>query len=261
MPAPDADAKQLVRRFQHKHEDLHPATGAPSPDSPNRYWIQSLSDSDRLFIKQHIHHPVAAMCEWSIGRGIDRRWAIRPCATTQLDGSLVFPYLENCQKIGSFMHAPAEARRTIARQLLEIFSFARISRATLSPGLLLAAPNGGTINDFCDLNCNNFLVTTKFDRLAVHAIDFEQQSTGYAYRNRLNLALMLWTLGQFRTRACYEFFVGIAAGIWSLLKSQLDPIDVRIRHRQPSLLSVLVAEFRSRTGVVVKVALDKLRGV
>jgi hypothetical protein len=128
----------------------------------------------------------------------------------------------------------------------------------LPTGFLLAADESKSLFDLCDLNPNNFLVLDSEGASIVRVVDFEQQSTDYAYRNRLHLASMLMMLGQFRLRALRETVFGIAGGVIQLITAQAKPIDVRIRLRQPSIFSLLVAEVRSRMGALTRMVLDAI---
>ena len=114
------------------------------------------------------------------------------------------------------------------------------------------------MHDLCDLNENNILLLRQGNELVVRVVDFEQQSCQYSYRNRLHLASMLSTLGQFRLRALRECMLGLIGGIFHLIEFQTKSIETRVRFRQPGALSVLIAEVRSRTGAVTRLILDKI---
>jgi SAM-dependent methyltransferase len=258
VPAPtDADTR-LVRSCGSRDQRLMPADELTDNDSPCSFWIAGPSTRSKLFMKQHRHRPSAAVVEWQIGRGVANDWAVCPDATTELPGSLVFPYLDGARKIRSFYRATKSERRNIAEQLLAIFSDSRNIRPQVPHRLLLPTQDNSTVHDLCDLNSNNFMVLGRGDELVVRVVDFEQQSCQYSYRNRLHLASMLSALGQFRMRALREYALGLVGGLCRLIEFQAKPIETRIRFRQPSALSVLVAEVRSPMGAVTRFILDAI---
>jgi predicted phage tail protein len=55
-----------------------------------------------------------------------------------------------------------------------------------------------------------------------------------------------------------EFILGVLGGVAQLLAYQAKPIETRVRDKQPSLMSVLVAEVRSKTGKVARVVLNAI---
>jgi hypothetical protein len=258
VSAPGDRDTRLVRTRGSRDQQLMPCDGLTETDSPCTFWITPTSDATKSFVKQHRHRPSAALVEWQIGRAMARDWAVRPDATTTLPASLVFPWLDDAGDINSFIDAPNSERRSIAEQLLSVFSDARKIRPRIAPRLLLPAKQNSSVHDLCDLNENNILLLRQGNELVVRVVDFEQQSCQYSYRNRLHLASMLSTLGQFRLRALRECMLGLIGGIFHLIEFQTKSIETRVRFRQPGALSVLIAEVRSRTGAVTRLILDKI---
>ncbi len=258
IPAPSDSDVRLVRSFGSLDQRLVPANEPSERDCPCTFWIAGTSVESRLFVKLHRHRPSAMLAEWQIGQAITRDWAVRPEATTKLPGSLVFPFFDGASSIRSFINAPISDRRCLAEQLLTIFSDARNIKPQLLPQLLLPAQPDSSLHDLCDLNANNFLVLRQGGELVVRVVDFEQQSCHYSYRNRLHLASLLSALGQFRWRVVREYLLGFAVGIFLLIRFQTKPIETRIRFRQPSAASLLVAEIRSRLGAVTRFMLDRI---
>jgi SAM-dependent methyltransferase len=258
VSAPEDHDTRLVRSCGSFDQHLVPADKLAEKDSPCTFWIVGTSAVSKLFVKQHLHRPSAALVEWQLGQAIAKDWAVRPEATTTLPGSLVFPYFDDASAINSFINAPESERRSIAEQLLTVFSDARKVRPQLPPRLLLPAQESSSVHDLCDLNANNFLVLRRGSELVVRVVDFEQQSCQYSYRNRLHLASLLSALDQFRLRALREYLLGLIGGIFHLIEFQTKSIETRVRFRQPSALSLLIAEVRSRMGAVTRFILDKI---
>lgn len=258
VSAPTNSDTRLVRSFGSNDQRLAPAGELPEIDSPCTFWIARNVAGSKIFVKQHRHRPSAAAVEWQLGQAMTQDWAVRPDATTDLPGSLVFPYLDNTADINSFIDAPKSERRSIAEQLLTIFSDAQNARPQLPPRLILPSRESSSVHDLCDFNRNNFLVFQQDGELVVRVVDFEQQSCHYSYRNRLHLASLLLSLGQFRLRAFREYVLGIIGGTFRLIEYQAKPIETRIRFRQPSALSVLIAETRSRMGAVTRFILERM---
>jgi hypothetical protein len=55
-----------------------------------------------------------------------------------------------------------------------------------------------------------------------------------------------------------EFILGVLGGVAQLLAYQVKPIETRVRDKQPSLMSVLVAEARSKAGKAAQVVLNAI---
>ncbi len=256
--APTDTDTRLIRGFGSRDQRLVSADDPAEKDSPCMFWIRDDSATSKSFVKQHRHRPAAAILEWQIGQAMTNDWAVRPEATTELPGSLEFPYMEGASNISAFFNAPDDERRSIAEQLLRIFSDARKIAPNLTARVLLPAPKNSSALDLCDFNANNFLIVNQGDALAVRVVDFEQQSCQYSARNRLHLASMLSSLGQFRLRALREFMLGYVGLLVHLIAFQAKPIETRVRWRQPSALSVLVAELRTRAGAGTRFVLNAI---
>lgn len=250
LPAPvieisnDAEGP-MYRSFGSRDQQLR--TDAGEPESPTAFWISNSPNGQQHFVKQHRHHPAKAGVEWAIAHAIGREWAVKPVATTPLPASLAFPYLAHTRRLIDLRDAPAAERRSVAGQLRRIFSEAAAIQPVLQDRFLLPA-GGASVTQLCDLNSNNVLIEGSGDSVHVRIIDFEQHGTHYRYRNRMHLAGMLNTLGCNRLVATGHWLLGAAAGMLWLLRAQFLSFVTRVRMRQPSLLSVAVAEVRTITG-------------
>ena len=232
----------LGRSFGSRNQCLSPA--ADASDSPTWFW----SAGDSLFIKQYRHHPVAAQAEYDIGRSIDADWAVTATGTTDEPGSLVFPLIEHDGNALDAGRLPASTRKRLAGELLDIVRDAGAVQPGLPSGVLLPAADSASLIDICDLNPNNVLLQPSGDSVRLKVVDFEQQGVHYSYRNRLHVSKVLRVLKQRRLRAATEWLMGVGTGLLQLLRYQLRPQDARIRDRQPSAASVIVAESRSVSG-------------
>lgn len=253
-PLTDDDEGPMFRSFGSHGQKLSKSAGAA--ESPTAFWITNAADDTRLFVKQYLHQPAAAEIEWTIAEAVPGRWAVKPVATTALPGSLVFPYLGEARRLSDLAGAPRPERLSVVRQLRQIFAESTSIRPSLPPRTMLRASAGADVSQLCDLNPNNVLIETRGDSVVVRIIDFEQQGTHYRYRNRMHLASMLNTLRCNRLAALGHWLCGMTGGIAWLMRAQLLPIEARIKLRQPSLASVVVAEFRSRSGRLVSAILS-----
>ena len=164
--------------------------------------------------------------------------------------ALVFPLISNAASVSGISSAPEQVRRSVASQVLEIFNDARHTDVALESHVLLPTASEAKLIDIIDLNPNNFLIRRDGDLDIVHVVDFEQQGNHYAWRNRMHLSQMLLGLGCYRVTALLSYISGLLLGVGWLLRYQIEPMAVRIRNRQPSLASVVVADFRSVAGRV-----------
>lgn len=243
---PEDKEGPLVRSFGSRKQTLGLARDSDSDDSPARFWTSSADGG--IFIKQHVHHPAAASAEFAIGNQLATDWAVGPIAVTDDPEAIVFPWLQDSQPVGGFSLAPESLRRSLAVQVLEIFEEAAETPVNVESQVLLPIGSGAKLIDVVDLNPNNLLVTRVGDRDTVHVVDFEHQGCHYHYRNRIHLARILMTLRQHRTKAIANWFIGSLTGVYWLFRFQTLALDERIRRKQPSLLSVIIAEVRSVAG-------------
>jgi hypothetical protein len=135
---------------------------------------------------------------------------------------------------------------------LSIFNDAKRTDVGLSSRVLLPVETSARLIDICDFNQNNFLIADGDQRYTVRVIDFEQQSAEYAYRNHLHLARLLLILRQNRLRAMTEFLLGLVGGLLNLIRYQMKSPATRIRDRQPSLMSLIVADVRTTSGGLLR---------
>lgn len=245
-PISDDAEGPMFRSFGSRGQQLSTSLG--EEQSPTAFWITKAADDTRLFVKQHRHQPAAAEVEWTIANAVPGGWAVKPNATTVLPASLAFPYLGQARRLSDLAGAPRSERLAVARQLREIFTKSKSIRPALPPRVMLSAVADTDVSQLCDLNPTNVLIEGGDDSITVRIIDFEQQGTHYRYRNRMHLAAMLNTLGCNRMAAFGHWLLGASGGFVWLLRAQILPFDARTRMRQPSLASLAVAEFRSRSG-------------
>jgi SAM-dependent methyltransferase len=246
------------RSFGSRRQRLKRLTGATESDSPTLFWIETEESGKRRFVKQYRHHLASAQVEWDIAQSIDTDWAVRPFATTQLRSSLVFPFIEEVCKVRDSVRLPGIQRQSIASQLLVIKEDAKRIHPVLKGGFLLRAPADVSIWDVCDLNENNLLLEANGGDIRVRVVDFEHQGIHCGPRNRMTSANLLRLLGQNRLRATINWLLGATGVFLWLLRYQLKPVNVRIKDRQPSLISLFVAEVRSRTGALFGIILRRL---
>ena len=241
-----------VRSFGSRGQSLSPAGEDGSDDSPVLFWSRTQDDGMHVFCKRHLHHPIAALTERFLGSQIPFDWAVRPVGPNARADTLVFRNLWPSAKVIDMRMAPAAVRRDLADQVLHSFADAGTFRPEQVDGVLLPKRAAASLLDLCDFNPNNCLVVAEDGTDRVYFVDFEQQSTRYRGRNRLHLARILWSLGQYRLRATLEFVLGWCALLGLLLRSQALPIDSRIRMRQPSILSIVTVGIRTRVGAAAK---------
>lgn len=254
---PNEKAGPFGRTFGSRGQMLSDETEHGIDESPSWFWTSD--DSGGQFFKLHRHHPIAAIHEASIGKQLDTAWAVQPLGITRDPIALVFPWLKDAVPVDNFASAPESVRRRIAVQVLDIFAEARTRRIRVDHELLMSTDSGTRLIDICDLHANNLLVTPSGDDNVVRVVDFEQQGSHYAYRNRMHLAKILWRLRQHRIKSISNYLVGLIIGFGWLLRYQAVPLADRIRARQPSLMSVLIAEVRSKAGRMLGEFLDMIR--
>lgn len=237
-----------VRTFGSRQQSLRPETEVAVDDSPVFFWTTEDDGVAGKFLKQYRHHPISALAEYAIGRQIEEDWAVKPVGITESPCALVFPLLKGAVPISSFARAPSPVRRKLACQVLAIFEDARRTRIDFQSGYLLPTGSSPRLIDLCDFNANNLLVESVDGHDIVRVVDFEQQSANYAYRNHMHLAQILWRLRQHRILAVTSYISGFAVAVWLLLRSQSRSFSDRVRARQPSLVSLVVADMRSLGG-------------
>lgn len=248
MTWPKSADGPYVRSFGSRNQVLYKGAGGADGDSPTRFWIAKSMAGDDVFIKKHVHQPYSGHVEWALGQQVLDDWAVRPVARTDPGDALVFPYLKDAVTIDTLAAAPAANRRKLAAMVLEVFADAADRRVSLPDSKLFGLVSDLRLIDVVDLNSNNFLVTNENGNDVVHVVDFEQQSTGYAGRNRIHLARILWSLRQHRMMAVINFSRGVTNTIWKLIVYQMKPFSARVAARQPGLISLLVADMRSLSG-------------
>ncbi len=223
-------------------------------DSPAHFWIADGGDTP-LFIKKHAHIPIAAEAEWSLGRQVGEDWAVAPVAYVEDNDTLAFPYLRDAAPIDTFRSAPSAHRRQLAAQVAEIFRDAAELRVTFPSRVLLSSADNARLTDVVDLNPNNLLVEDHDGKDVVRVVDFEIHGLHTAARNRVNLARVLWLLRQRQAYALVQFIIGWAGVAGGLIRYQFTPFRQRVVDRQPSLGSLLVSDFRTIAGKVLRAVL------
>jgi len=244
----------FVRTFGSEGQSLLHESESGVDDSPSCFWTSP--EAGGQFIKLHRHHPIAAVREAVIGDQIDHDWAVKPMGVTEDPAALVFPWIKDAVAVNKFSSAPYAVRRMIAAQVLGVFADARDQEISVEQQMLLRSEQTLRMIEVCDLHANNFLVSPAGDSVVVRVVDFEQQGTHYAYRNRMHLAKILCSLKQHRLKACLSYLTGIVIGLCWLLRYQTVSFEDRVRARQPSLASILVAELRSKAGRIFGFALE-----
>ena len=126
-----------------------------------------------------------------------------------------------------------------------------IPAGSILRGVLLSGKATARLIDVVDLNANNFLVVHENEFDVVRVVDFEMQSTAYAPRNRIHVARILTTLKQRPWYALMLLLQGWTGVLQGLLRWQFAPYAERVFNRQPSLASLLVAEVRTVTGMIL----------
>lgn len=255
---PEPKVGPYTRTFGSRDQTLQLESDAQPQDSPTLFWSSEVDGGQ--FIKQHRDIPIAAKYEYLIGKQLDLEWSVKPLGLTHDRSALVFPWLEGAVPISHFSEAPRSIRQSIANQVIEIFKDAYETSINLEPNLLLAPTQRSKVRliDVCDFNKNNFLVVDDNGAELVKVVDFEMQSTHYAYRNRLHRAQIISMLGVYRFRCFHDRVLGSVLGFWWLLRYQVVSFSGRVRARQPSFLSLIVAEVRSFGGQILGKLLGKV---
>lgn len=254
VPLGDEPLGPLYRSFGSRSPALSEAASAS--DSPAEFWISAEDAGERYFFKKHRHRPATAAIEWRIGTAITPGWAVKPVGAGPMPGSLAFPYITRAESLAEVANASRAIRGDVARQLLAVFSDARKIEVPAVTRKLLATDDLTTVDQLCDLNRNNILVERVDGKPRVRVIDFEQHGTHYRYRNRMHLASMLFMLKCHRVKAAWLWVSGAAIGFHWLCRAQLWPFIERIRRRQPSATSLLVADVRSMSGRILRFLLS-----
>lgn len=236
----------FVRTFGSRGQSLLHQSDSNENDSPSIFWTSS--DGGGQFLKQHRHLPIAATCEALIGDQVDFDSAVKPLGFTRDPQALVFPWIADAVAVTDFASAELATRRSLATQVLAIFVAAKHEKIIVEHKVLLPSDRSLSLTDVCDLHANNLLVSLVNGNHVVRLIDFEQQGTHYAYRNRMHLARILWSLKRHRFLAVSSYLAGLIIGLGWLIRFQTISFENRIRARQPNLLSVFIAETRSATG-------------
>lgn len=136
-------------------------------------------------------------------------------------------------------------RASLGRQLLAIWDDCIRLPSGCPGGPLLPAAATKRLADVIDLNPNNLLVEGDGVACTLRAVDFEPISDHYRWRNRMHLANALYSLGVHRFRATLLVVAGAAEGLGHLVRYTFKSPTVRIRDKQPGLVSVLAVETRS----------------
>lgn len=217
-------------------------------DSPTEFFVQNDQGKD-VFRKSYLHHLGSAEQEYDIGRKVVHPWAVS-AKSIQPDRTLIFPFVE-----GSPIHALnglAQAERdSIASQLLRIWKEASKTRISAKESLLLPRKDQARLLDVIDINRGNVIVDKIGGAPVVKVIDFEPHSNHNRWRNRLHFAGMMFFLRRSRRWASLMLIQGYWQGLGHCIAYQFKSAETRIADRQPSLISVIVANLRSMTGAVV----------
>ncbi len=235
----------FARSFGSRDQQILPATDAAVAGSPTRFWK---SNESGKFFKQHRHHPIAAAVEHSIGEHIHHAWAVTSAACDRRTATLEFPLLGDAVPLAEYAKT-GKRRRALAQQVRAVHRDATTTALNLNDGAVMRT--GNSVIDVCDLNINNLMVTESGDTVTLNVVDFEQQGVAYGWRNRMHFARTLWLLRESRFKAMTEYFFGVVSGVVRMLAAQTLPFEERIRRRQPSLVSLLVADVRTLSGRVL----------
>ncbi len=249
------DAKGPYARSRGQRDQAIYATEDPAQtDSPAHFWIVDSGDSP-LFIKKHAHIPIAAEAEWSLARQVQETWVVAPVARVEGNDTLAFPYLRDAAPIEAFQSAPSSTRRLIAAQVVEVFRDATEVEVSFPSNVLLSSRSTARLTDVVDINPNNLLIIEEGGDYLVRVVDFEIHGLHTAPRNRIHLARILWLLQERRGLAIRQFILGWTGIIRQLVRYQFTPFAQRVVDRQPSLGSVLVSDFRTIAGKVLRAVL------
>lgn len=196
-----------------------------------------------FFVKQASHSPLAIDREFAVGKSLDRPWAVRP--NRCLAGAAIeFPWIE-ATKLSECANLASDARTRLGRQLLAIWDDCQRIPSGCPNGPLLHAAEARRLADIIDLNPNNLLVEGEGMGCTLRVVDFEPISNHYRWRNRTHVAQALFTLRVHRLRATLLGIAGAAGGLGHLIHYSFRSPKVRIRDKQPGLISILAVEVRS----------------
>jgi hypothetical protein len=247
----DEGSALFGRTFGSRNQTLVPSTEDQAKDSPTLFRIGRSVEGQKLFLKHHVHSPAASLKELTICMQMSQHWAVRCLGLSGETPALVFPFIAAFQNIDQVRDESRKLRRCIADRLLALHAEAKQTPVHIEAQTLLPCHSPVTLLETCDFGQNNLLIVQHEGAVKILVVDFEQQSCRYGWRNRMHLARMLFQLGQHRFRASFEFALGASRLLLLLIQYQFLPIKARIRDRQPALLSLLVTEFRSKTGAIM----------
>ena len=246
-PWPERADGPWVRTIGSRDQQLQCVDDSTMSESPTNFWIAKSAEPP-LFIKKHVHLPIAADAEWAIGSQVDRDWAVQPLVRLEPDGAVAYPYIDDASSVIDLRAAPEAERRRLAATVMGIYRDACELEVDPPSGLLLPGSGMARLVDIIDLNANNFLVTRTAGQDIVQVVDFEMQSTRYASRNRIHIGKLLMALRQRRLKATILLLLGYAGVAYNLVVFQFSPFARRVAMRQPSLASLLVADVRTWAG-------------
>lgn len=246
------------RTFGSRGQKLIPWKSPETEDSPGWYAVSTIYEGQRVFLKRHLHRPLAHQKEHLVSSHIREKWAIRSLGVLPDLETLVFPYMQECIGVRDAINYSKVQRTEIARQLVHIFHQAEDISVSLPEFPLLPIVKDATLLDVCDLNINNFLIKLDFNNANVFLVDFEQQSTKYRYYNNIHLGKMLVILRCMPLTAISQLLRGYAGVIGLLARFQFTPVARRIQLRQPSLVSIICTAVRTITGSIVGRLLHRL---
>ena len=238
-------------RGQHK-QCIYETKEPEATDSPSHFWVSDSGDRP-LFIKKHAHLTIAATAEFSLGAQIDKPWAVQPVAYVETFDTLAFPYIRDALPIRDFSNSHIKRRCELAAQVVEIFRDARRLDVIVRTKVLLSSRSSARLVDIIDLNPNNILVTKGHERDIVRVVDFEFHGLHTSSRNRVHLARLLFLLRRRRAYAAQQFVIGWAGIFIKLVCYEVVPFAQRVIDRQPSLSSLIISDFRTVIGKVLRV--------
>lgn len=236
------------RRFGSRVPPQNDIISKQLDDSPVWFNTAQGPDGQRYFLKRHIHRPLAGANECVISRQVPYAWAVH-CLGQQRDtDALVFPYVSDSMPIQRVFERTKPDRMAVAGLLVDIFREAGRTAVSIENKALLPISRPVSILHLCDLNPNNILATVRGSCWSLWVVDFEQQGRMCIWRNRMHLGRLLLGFRRYPLRGIFLYLAGLLGVAGLMLVYQFRSPALRIRHRQPNLLSVVVTEYRSLSG-------------
>ena len=246
-----------IRRFGSRRGGLIAMPARGNHDSPCEFACNETT-GDSVFVKRHVHRPYYSRLEYEVGLQVERPWAIRPVELLPDTAQIRFPLVRQETRFDP-ESIPSKDRARLVLELSHIFREARAIKIGFGPDSWRFGNACGCLLDFCDLNPNNVLFARRNADIKVYVVDFEPAGTRLRYRNRLNRAAVLRTLGRARLQAAFFSVAGYQTFFIEVIRAYLKPIPARFVTGVPTLGSLVSAEIATFLGFRFRRLVDFVR--